>query len=79
MRLAGLDSNIVDFNLLKNPQVVAAFVHFTDLNIPMGVDSKSNTCDEGQEDVPAKSSDASSRCDISKSSLKQEEFGKAGK
>ena len=79
MRLAGLDSNTVDLNLLKSPWVVAAFVHFTDLNVPTGVDSKSNTCDEGQEDVPEKSSDASSRCDVSKTFKQEDSSEKWGK
>ena len=54
MRLAGLDSNIVDVNLLKSPQVVAAFVCFNDINVALGVDCKSNTCDEDQDDIPEK-------------------------
>ena len=54
MRLAGLDSNIVDVNLLKCPQVLAAFVCFNDMNIALGVDCKSNTCDEDQDDIPEK-------------------------
>ena len=37
----------------------------------MGVDSKSNT---GEEDIPKKSNDALSRCEVSKSSLKQEDI-----
>ena len=74
MRLAGLDSNIVDVNLLKSPQVVAAFVCFNDINVALGVDCKSNTCDEDQDDIPEKSSDALSRCQVSKSSIKQEEI-----
>ena len=47
MRLTGLDSNIVDVILLKSPRVVVAFVHFNDINVALGVDCKSNTCDEG--------------------------------
>ena len=79
MRLAGLDSNIVDVNLLKSPQVVVAFVHFNDINVALGVDCKSNTCDEDQDDIPEKSSDVSSRCQVSKSSIKQEILEKQGK
>ena len=66
--------NIVDVNLLKSPRVVVAFVHFNDIKVALGVDYKSNTCDEGQDDIPKKSSDASSRCEVSKSSIKQEEI-----
>ena len=53
---------------------MVAFVHFNDINIALGVDCKSNTCDENQDDIPEKSSDASSRCQVSKSSIKQEEI-----
>ena len=54
MRLAGLDSNIVDVNFLKSPRVVVAFVCFNDIKVALGVDCKSNTCDEGQDDIPEK-------------------------
>ena len=73
MRLAGLDSNIVDVNLLKSPRVVVAFVCFNDIKVALGVHCKSNTCDEGQDDIPEKNSDALSRCEVSKS-IKQEEI-----
>ena len=53
---------------------MAAFVCFHDIKVALGVDCKSNTCDEGQDDIPEKSSDASSRCQVSKSSIKQEEI-----
>ena len=53
---------------------MATFVCLTDIKVALGLDSKSNTCDEGQEDIPEKSTDASSRCEVSKSSLKQEDI-----
>ena len=53
---------------------MAAFVHFNDINVALGVDRKSNTCDEDQDDIPEKSSDALSRCQVSKSSIKQEQI-----
>ena len=55
-----------------------AFVCFSDINIALGVDCKSNTCDEDQDDIPEKSSDALSRCQVSKS-IKQEISEKQGK
>ena len=53
---------------------MVAFLHFNDIKVALGVDCKSNTCDEGQDDIPEKSGDASSRCEVSKSSIKQEEI-----
>ena len=55
MWLAGLDGNIVRFKFVEKPLGCGCFcMQFTDIKVPMGVDSKSNTCDEGQEDIPWK-------------------------